>query len=195
MDDREIVYAVLVEAINDEYRAQARYAAGIQRFGPVTPLLNIVKAEGRHIAALVPLFHKYQLPIPADNWPNMVVTPNTLEELCELGIQGEIHNYQMYDRLSTRVSDPDILRVFSHLRQASHDHHLVAFQSCVNRRAGGYGMTGPGVSQDRAGSSSFSANSLRFTALGLGALVGAALVWAVSNYNKKASERGLGIQK
>ena len=58
----EMLRSVLVEAINDEYKARATYRLVISKFGEIRPFTNIVEAEGRHIQALLPLFDKYDIP-------------------------------------------------------------------------------------------------------------------------------------
>ncbi len=130
LSDRAVMDAALSEAINDEYRARASYTAAIGKFGPHPPFISILAAEGRHIAALVPLFHRYGLPVPPDNWFGNMAIPDTITGMCQAGISAEIANYQMYDRLMSVTNDPAVLEVFSHLRSASHDHHLPAFESC-----------------------------------------------------------------
>jgi hypothetical protein len=45
--------ALLGDALDDEYKAEATYAAVITRFGPVRPFINIVEAERRHAGALI----------------------------------------------------------------------------------------------------------------------------------------------
>ncbi|WP_232420130.1 hypothetical protein [Nitrosococcus watsonii] len=54
----ETVSNVLIEAINDEYKARATYRHVIRKFGEIRPFINIVEAESRHIEALLPLFQK-----------------------------------------------------------------------------------------------------------------------------------------
>ncbi len=59
----ETLESVLIEAINDEYKACATYRLVISTFGEIRPFINIVEAEGRHIEALLPLFAKYNIVI------------------------------------------------------------------------------------------------------------------------------------
>ncbi len=54
----ETVDNILIEAINDEYKARATYRHVIRKFGEIRPFINIVDAESRHIEALLPLFQK-----------------------------------------------------------------------------------------------------------------------------------------
>ena len=43
---------ILLDALEDERKAEATYAAVIEKFGPVRPFSNIIEAEQRHAAAL-----------------------------------------------------------------------------------------------------------------------------------------------
>ena len=125
---------VLVEAINDEYRARATYNRVIREFGKVRPFVNIVGAEGRHIQALRTLFAKYGLEVPKDTWDTRVQTPGSLQEACQAGVQGEIENGTMYDRLLPATMEyPDVQQVLRNLQHASQSHHLPAFQRAVER--------------------------------------------------------------
>lgn len=125
------IEAALIEAIEDEYRAKAVYQAAIAKFGPIAPFSRIADAEARHAAALVPLFEKHGLPVPADRFAGQVQIPETIEATCQLGVDAEIRNAAMYERLSTNVQDPDARAVFARLASASGDNHLAAFQSCA----------------------------------------------------------------
>lgn len=124
----------LIEAIEDEYKARALYARVIEVFGEVRPFINIVEAEGRHIQALLPLFEKYGVPVPTDNWSLKVETPESLSEACQIGVDAEIENAEMYERLlSETVNHMDVQQVLKQLQRASRDNHLPAFQRCVGR--------------------------------------------------------------
>tara|TARA_R110002153_G_scaffold18021_2_gene62950 strand:+ start:11663 stop:11980 length:318 start_codon:yes stop_codon:yes gene_type:complete len=89
----------LIEAINDEYKARATYRAVISKFGEIRPFINIVEAEGPHIDALLPLFAKYDVAIPSDDWESRIETPESILDACHLGVKDEIENAEMYDRL------------------------------------------------------------------------------------------------
>ncbi|MFH7243788.1 MAG: DUF2202 domain-containing protein [Spirulina sp.] len=126
--------AALTEALQDEYKACATYRAILECFGPVRPFINILSAEERHIQALLPLFERYGIPIPEDHWPSQVVVPNTLAQACAEGVQAEIENGAMYDRLlGLTVDYPDVQRVFRNLQRASQENHLPAFQRRAER--------------------------------------------------------------
>ncbi len=127
----------LTEAINDEYKARATYQSVINRFGPVRPFINIIKAETRHIQALIPLFHKYGVPVPEDDWQQRVDTPESVAAACKIGVDAEIENAGMYDRLLKETEGyPDIQRVMTNLQRASAENHLPAFQRCSERASG-----------------------------------------------------------
>lgn len=131
---KEPTVEALKEALDDEYKAQATYRCVIDAFGAVRPFVNIVEAEGRHAAALIALFEKYGLPVPEDPWPGRVSAPGSVEEACRMGIEGEIENAEMYDRLLAAVEEPDVQAVLERLRTASQENHLPAFQRCLERQ-------------------------------------------------------------
>ncbi len=123
----------LVYAIQDEYLAQARYEAVIAKFGSIRPFSNIKAAEQRHISALVNLFQKYNMKVPEDNAKQYVSAPATLKDAFNQGVQGEIDNIAMYDKLKTIPSLPeDAKAVFTQLGAASKN-HLRAFQRGAGR--------------------------------------------------------------
>ncbi|WP_017306174.1 ferritin-like domain-containing protein [Spirulina subsalsa] len=124
----------LIEAIEDEYKARATYRLIINKFGAIRPFINIVESEGRHIQALLSLFSKYEIPVPQDDWEQRVEIPASIQEACEAGVQAEIANGEMYERLLDSTRDyPDVQRVFLNLQWASQNNHLRAFQRCAAR--------------------------------------------------------------
>ena len=130
----ENIKNVLIEAINDEYKARATYRKVIRKFGEIRPFINIVDAESRHIEALVSLFEKYNLDVPEDTWDSRIETPQTVLEACRTGFEAEIENAEMYDRLLKLTGDyPDIQRVLKQLQRASKENHLPAFHRCIER--------------------------------------------------------------
>ena len=134
----------LREALDDEYRAWATYDQVIADFGEVPPFSNIRQAEARHIAALLTLFERYSLPIPPNPWPGKTPRYPNIDAACVAGVQAEIENAALYDRLLASTRRPDILAVLQALRSASQDRHLPAFQRCAQRSAGGGGGRGAG---------------------------------------------------
>ncbi len=121
----------LLMALDDEYKAWSVYDQVIADLGKVRPFTNIRKAEENHIAALVTLFDRYELDVPLNEWPGHVPTFDTLAEACAAGVQAEIDNAALYDKLFSMVGKPDIIQVFTALQQASLTKHLPAFEECA----------------------------------------------------------------
>lgn len=140
----------LSQALDDEYRARATYAAVLERFGPVRPFVNIVRAEQRHINMLLAEYNRLGETPEPDAWVGEVEAPSSLLQACEEAVQGEIDNAALYDQLLLAVDDPQLRDVMLRLQAASQDNHLPAFERCVARQAGagsaptGFGGPGPG---------------------------------------------------
>ena len=124
---------ILNEALMDEYKARDSYQKIIETFGPVRPFINIAKAEQTHIELLLPLYEKYTVPLPADPDPDRVSVPQSLLAACQMGVEAELANVAMYDNLIVATDLPDVVDVLRRLQAASRDHHLPAFQRCVER--------------------------------------------------------------
>ena len=124
-------------ALDDEYHAWATYDQVIADFGEVRPFSNIRQAEGRHIDALLRLFEQYDVPIPANDWPGKVTRYASLLEACEAGVEAEISNGALYERLMAASQRLDVLTVFGNLMEASQERHLQAFQRCAQRETEG----------------------------------------------------------
>lgn len=130
----ETLSNVLIEAINDEYKARATYRDVISKFGKIRPFANIVEAEGRHIKALLPLFIKYGVDVPEDNWSSRIQSPKSVSEACRIGVESEIENAKMYSKLLASTTDfSDVHEVLMQLQRASAENHLPAFQRCLER--------------------------------------------------------------
>ncbi len=127
----------LSEALEDEYRARATYRKVIEAFGPVRPFVNIVEAEERHAKALFALFQAFGVEPPQDTWAERVTTPPTLAEACRMGVEAEIENAAMYDRLIDQISNPGARDVMRRLQRASQERHLPAFRRCLERETCG----------------------------------------------------------
>jgi hypothetical protein len=123
----------LRDALDDEYRAWTTYDQVIRDLGPEQPFINIRDAEARHIEALGLLFQRYELEIPENTWPGRVPRFASTREACESGIEGEIKNVALYERLMRSTDRQDILAVFSNLQRASQEQHLPAFRRCASR--------------------------------------------------------------
>lgn len=121
-------FEALCEAMDDEFKARATYLAVIDKLGPQLPFVHIVQSEQRHIEALAWLFDQYGWTPPSDRWLGKVVSPDTLAEACQVGVQAEIENVELYDRLMDMAEDERVRVVFKNLRHASRACHLPAFQ-------------------------------------------------------------------
>lgn len=116
-----------------EYAARATYAAILAKYGAgVQPYANIYQAEVKHIAALQQQCLKFGVPIPPDTYLGHVTAPASLLEAAQTGVVAEIANVAMYDEaLITVQKYPSLVQVFSNLRAASLDNHLLAFEAAV----------------------------------------------------------------
>ena len=123
----------MIDAINDEYQARAFYTAVIEKYGNIRPFNNIVQAEERHAQRWYTLFTQYGLPIPEDTFAGNVEAPETLRAACEMAVEAEIANVQMYDRFLEFVKEPDLRATFIQLRNVSQNSHKPAFEHCLSR--------------------------------------------------------------
>lgn len=128
---------ILLEALDDEYRARATYDQVIVDFGPVRPFVNIRDAEARHIEALTGLFRLFGVPVPANPWSAKVDRYSSLRAACQAAIAAEIANGEMYERLIASTNRPEMLVVLRNLQAASQERHLPAFQRCLERETKG----------------------------------------------------------
>jgi len=128
----DAVIQALDEAIQDEFRARATYQKVISDFGRVLPFANIVEAEARHIEELSGLYAARGLKSPKSLW-NEANVPSfeTIGSACRAGVQGEIENIAIYDRLMKLRLPSDVERTFGYLREASLERHLPAFKRCA----------------------------------------------------------------
>jgi rubrerythrin len=124
---------ILLDALEDERKAEATYAAVIEKFGPVRPFSNIIEAEQRHAAALERQLARLGIDVPPDPWTGKVAAPASLAQACESAVQGEIENIALYDRLIPMVDDPAARQVMENLQAASRERHLPAFRQCLER--------------------------------------------------------------
>lgn len=128
--------ADVVDAITagllDEYHAYAVYQAVIDQFGTVRPFTNTQRSEAQHAAMLEFIFERYGVALPTYAGLDTVPQFESLSDACSLGVQAEIANYGLYDQWIETVQDyPDIVQVFTTLRDASQYQHLPAFEQCA----------------------------------------------------------------
>lgn len=140
----------LLQALDDERRSEATYAAVLDRHEGAMPFAHVVEAEGRHISHLLVLFEKYGVPVPANPWAERAIgVPATAAEACAQGVESETVNADLYDRLLEAVEEDDIRQTFTSLRNASRLRHLRAFERCAD--GGAMGGCGGGHWSGRGG--------------------------------------------
>lgn len=127
---------ILLDALDDERKAEATYAAVIEKLGLVRPFSNIISAEGRHSRAIEKQMARLGLEIPENEWEGKGRAPASLAAACEMAVQAEIDNIALYDRLIPQIHDPAVRQVFENLQDASRSNHLPAFRRCLGRESG-----------------------------------------------------------
>jgi hypothetical protein len=144
------LHQALLAALDDEYRSRAIYRVVIDTFGPVQPFSGIIRSEQRHIDALRSLLIARNLPVIGDPYAAGLPAPATLLEACQAGVEAELENVSLYDRLiADAVGDEEVLFVFRALQRASQECHLPSFRRClpggqaVHCRGQRYGRQGP----------------------------------------------------
>jgi hypothetical protein len=129
----------LHEALDDEYKAWTIYDQVIHDFGPERPFINIVESEARHIEALRTLFERYGVVVPGNPWAGRVPRFASTRDACRAGVDAEVENAALYERLMRTTHRVDILAIFENLRRASQQRHLPAFRRGASRGEGGGG--------------------------------------------------------
>lgn len=126
------VVAALTAGIMDGYNAYATYQAVLDQFGAVRPFTNIQRAELSHSKALAFLFARYGLDVPQPEPLGVVPQFASVQEACAAAAAAEIANFDLYDAwIATVQGYPDLVHVFTALRDASEFQHLPAFEMCA----------------------------------------------------------------
>ncbi len=124
--------AALQEALDLEYRAEARAEAAIAAFGPVRPFVGIAEAERRHVDSLIQAFERLGLDLPPNSWRGRLSPPANLVEACRAAVQDESEALARYGDLLTLIDDPDIIALLQNLRDETQSQHLPAAERCVH---------------------------------------------------------------
>jgi hypothetical protein len=127
------VSTVLVEALQEEYKAQMLYRSVLQTFGAETaPFALIEQAEARHVEALQMLFTRRQMALPASVWnPGSFAPFASVPLACAAGVVAEREDADFYTPHLNRADLPqDVRNVFTNLQKASLENHLPAFERC-----------------------------------------------------------------
>jgi len=133
-------------ALEDEYKAQATYAAVIEKFGDVRPFSNIIQAERRHSDRVKVEMDRLGIAYAKEN-PLLgeVDAPASLLAACKEGVAAEQENIALYDKILPTIVDAQVLETLTALQRASRERHLPAFERCVERggaMGGGMGRGG-----------------------------------------------------
>jgi len=165
---------MLTYAIQDEYLAQAEYAAIMEKYGVQRPFSNIIKAEGTHIELLLPLFEVYGIAVPVNDAADRTVLPATVAESLAAGVDAEVKNIAMYEDFLQEELPADVIAVFEKLEAAS-ENHLAAFERSSSRTGDGTGNivgngngAGKGVSNGIGNGAGQSASGRQGTGVGQG---------------------------
>jgi len=130
--DPEDLLGVLVEAIQEEHKAETVYRRVIADFGPVAPFAFIAESEAQHVEALARLFERRGWTTPESVW-NAANVPGfaSIAAACAGGVATEIEDGALYEGYLSRDDLPsDVVTVFTHLQAASLESHLPAFERC-----------------------------------------------------------------
>jgi hypothetical protein len=126
------VIDALYAGLADEHQAYDTYQAVIDQFGAVRPFTSIQQAEATHIAALEFILERYNLAVPEIAPLAEVPQFASLADACSAGVAAEIANFGLYDSwIATVQNYPDMVQVFTSLRDASEFRHLPAFERCA----------------------------------------------------------------
>lgn len=121
----------LLEALDLEYRAQARAEAAIAAFGPVRPFVGLAEAERRHVDSLIQALERLGLDLPPNTWRGRLSPPTNLRDVCQAAVREETEALARYDRLLATVVDPDLRALLKGLRDDTRCQHLPAVTRCA----------------------------------------------------------------
>ena len=123
--------ASLLRAIEEEYRAEALYGSVVSKLGARSPFQQITHAERRHawILESLALAHGLELPPNASGSAKQPELAN-VAAACRAGVESEKKTIALYDELLKGDVPQDLRRAFEHLRAASAERHLPAFETC-----------------------------------------------------------------
>ena len=124
----------LALALEDEYRAEAMYEAVMAAHGEVRPFSNIIQAERRHSARVREKMTRLGIKFSDTNpFLGKIKAPATLLDACQQGVDAEIENIALYDKILPTIADSQVKATLTDLQWASRERHLPAFQRCVDR--------------------------------------------------------------
>ena len=121
---------LLQEAILEEFGAYNLYQYIAENYYDMKPFKSIMQSELKHIDTLIRQAEKYNVPVPEN--PGLESEPvfENLEDACQAGVDAELADAALYDKLLPSIAQSDIIRVFNNLKDASLNNHLPAFEKC-----------------------------------------------------------------
>jgi hypothetical protein len=127
------IATMLVEALQEEYKAQYLYESVLEDYAGAMPFAAIVQSERQHVEALKLLFTRRQMTPPASVWtPGSFDAFASIPEACAAGVDAEIADAQFYDKYLPQADLPqDVRNVLTNLQAASLNNHLPAFEACA----------------------------------------------------------------
>ena len=121
--------ALLDEAYQDELKAYIRYEGIIEQFGEVSPFVNLVEAERRHLDHLADLYIARGM-TPASVSEPAAVMYLSVTAACQVSLEAEKDNVVVLDRLMKESVDTDIKDTLKWIRDASAERHIPALERC-----------------------------------------------------------------
>ncbi len=135
--DEASLKAALDVVLLDEYKARAEYEAIVEKFGAVSPYVQLINAETNHINTLTRIYTAFGFAVAADNGDAFAVLPASLETSYQIGINAETANIALYEGYLNTDLPSSIQRVFENLQRASVN-HLAAFTAYQNGETTGF---------------------------------------------------------
>jgi hypothetical protein len=128
------IATMLVDALQEEYKAQYLYASVLEDYPGAMPFAAIVESEVRHVEALKLLFTRRQMTPPASAWRPADFPPfASLPAACAGGVDAETKDAAFYAPYLLRTDLPrDVENVFTNLQAASLYNHHPAFEACAS---------------------------------------------------------------
>jgi hypothetical protein len=120
----------LQAAIMEEYMAYNTYTDIIDTYGQVVPFSRIVTAEQKHTEALLRLADYYSVEVPENNGQTFDYAYTTLAEACQAGVEIEKADGADLQQLIAETENPNLIKLYTNLMNASLNKHLVAFEAC-----------------------------------------------------------------
>lgn len=126
------VQTALLAGLTDELHAYAVYDAILAEFGTVAPFSAIINSEASHAAALQSALDYYGVDTSGVAPATEALDVTSVAEACQIAADAEIANFELYDSWIDSVSEyPDLVQIFTNLRNASEFNHLPAFEACA----------------------------------------------------------------